>query len=176
MICEYCEKEHNGSYGSGRFCSKHCAKGFSSKEKRELINEKISYKLKRIPDRFCSKCKINKIKHNNKSGICKKCRPPAKTRSEIITRHRQKRKEFLVEYKGGKCEKCGETRPWILVFHHINPKEKVFGLATRGTTKSIERDIQEVNKCILLCSNCHGDFEYHNHWEKITIEDYLKGL
>jgi len=42
MVCEYCEKEHDGSYGSGRFCSNSCARGFSTKNKRKEINEKVS--------------------------------------------------------------------------------------------------------------------------------------
>lgn len=44
MKCEYCGKEHDGSYGSGRFCSKSCAKGFSTKAKRKEMNRKLSEK------------------------------------------------------------------------------------------------------------------------------------
>lgn len=44
--CENCNKEHNGNYGSGRFCSNKCAKGFSTKNKRKEINEFVSNKLK----------------------------------------------------------------------------------------------------------------------------------
>ena len=44
-ICEYCGKEHDGEYGSGRFCSSKCARGFSTKVKRVEINAKISKKL-----------------------------------------------------------------------------------------------------------------------------------
>ena len=44
MVCENCGSEHNGSYGSGRFCCEKCARGFSTKEKREEINEKVSKK------------------------------------------------------------------------------------------------------------------------------------
>ena len=47
IICENCEKEHDGSYGSGRFCSSKCARGFSTKAKRKEINEKLSKKLKK---------------------------------------------------------------------------------------------------------------------------------
>ncbi len=43
--CEYCGKWQDGSYGSGRFCNKICACGFSSKAKRKEINEKVSKKL-----------------------------------------------------------------------------------------------------------------------------------
>ena len=49
MICENCNKEHNGSYGSGRFCMMKCARAFSSKEKRQEINAKVSLTLKGKP-------------------------------------------------------------------------------------------------------------------------------
>lgn len=43
--CENCGIEHNGTYGSGRFCSSKCARGFSTKAKRKEINEKVSNTL-----------------------------------------------------------------------------------------------------------------------------------
>lgn len=43
--CENCNKEHEGTYGSGRFCSKLCARSFSTKAKRNEINKKVSKKL-----------------------------------------------------------------------------------------------------------------------------------
>lgn len=46
MICEYCKNEHDGSYGSGRFCCSKCARGFSTSKKREDINKKVSSSLK----------------------------------------------------------------------------------------------------------------------------------
>jgi 5-methylcytosine-specific restriction endonuclease McrA len=46
MVCEKCKKEHDGTYASGRFCSKQCAKSFSTKAKRNEINEKVSEKIK----------------------------------------------------------------------------------------------------------------------------------
>lgn len=50
MICENCRIEHNGIYGSSRFCSQKCARGFSTKFRRTEINEKVSSKLKgRLP-------------------------------------------------------------------------------------------------------------------------------
>lgn len=64
MRCEYCNIEHSGTYGSGRFCSSFCARGFSSRDKREEINKKVSAKLKKEPKepkqylkicRWCSK-------------------------------------------------------------------------------------------------------------------------
>jgi hypothetical protein len=66
--CEYCNGKHIGEYGSGRFCSSKCSRGFSTKYKRKEINIKISEKLKgQIPinrgkyliDRIISKCSNN---------------------------------------------------------------------------------------------------------------------
>jgi len=46
MKCENCEKENDGSYSSGRFCSMKCARGFSTKNNKKERNKKISKKLK----------------------------------------------------------------------------------------------------------------------------------
>ncbi len=43
--CENCGTEHDGLYGSGRFCSTKCSRGFSTKAKRKEINEKVSKSL-----------------------------------------------------------------------------------------------------------------------------------
>ena len=44
-ICDNCLSEHEGTYGGGRFCTSHCARGFSTKEKRQEINLRVSKKL-----------------------------------------------------------------------------------------------------------------------------------
>lgn len=46
MICENCQKEHVGEYGSGRFCNNKCARSFSTKSKRKEINKNLSKKMK----------------------------------------------------------------------------------------------------------------------------------
>lgn len=46
MKCEKCSEEHDGSYGSGRFCGVKCAKSFSTYNKRDAINQKVSNRLK----------------------------------------------------------------------------------------------------------------------------------
>ncbi len=45
MKCENCGKEHNGSYGSGRFCCQSCARSFSTSKNRDIINNKRSNAL-----------------------------------------------------------------------------------------------------------------------------------
>jgi len=66
MNCENCENEHDGTYGSGRFCSTKCARGFSTKAKRKEINERVSKKLRRKPKK-CAQCKVLFI---SKSRCC----------------------------------------------------------------------------------------------------------
>jgi hypothetical protein len=58
MKCENCGTEHQGIYGSGRFCSIKCSRGFSTKAKRKEINEIVSKKL---------------TKYNNLQLVCKYC-------------------------------------------------------------------------------------------------------
>ena len=61
-ICEKCGKEHDGSYGSGRFCSRHCANKRSiSKKQRELISKLTKARSKKeykpiLETRICEKC------------------------------------------------------------------------------------------------------------------------
>lgn len=69
-ICENCKLLHDGSYGSGRFCSKKCAKGFSTKAKRKEINEKVSRKLKKEKHTFCNSCGIE---IGGRKRICQDC-------------------------------------------------------------------------------------------------------
>jgi hypothetical protein len=54
--CELCKKEHDCSYGSGRFCSSECARSFSTKAKRKEINKKVSETLKSNPEFFYPSC------------------------------------------------------------------------------------------------------------------------
>ena len=44
--CEQCGKDHDGTYGSRRFCSEGCARAFSTAKKREAINRQVSNVLK----------------------------------------------------------------------------------------------------------------------------------
>ncbi len=155
MICEKCGKEHNGSFGSGRFCSRGCAN--SKVQTKEMNEARRKLLLKPKNDRHCEKCG-GKISKNNKSGICINCKPPAKTRAEKISIFRRKRKICLVEYKGGKCEICDYNKCYgSLSFHHINPDEKEFAISRKGFAESLERAKKEVDKCILVCMNCHGE-------------------
>lgn len=78
--------------------------------------------------------------------------------SEAVQRRRVKLKVLSIEYKGGKCERCGYDKcSAALEFHHTDPTQKDFGIAASGHTKSFEKIKVELDKCIMLCANCHRE-------------------
>jgi len=53
---------------------------------------------------------------------------------------------------------CGYGRyQGALEFHHLDTSKKDFGLSTKGLTRSWEKTKRELEKCILVCSNCHKE-------------------
>jgi len=55
------------------------------------------------------------------------------------------------------CKKCGERRPVLLTFHHKDPKTKKYTVASLiSKGRPIETLIEEINKCDVLCCNCHA--------------------
>ena len=82
-----------------------------------------------------------------------------KTNSNYVVDWRKRKKIELLEYKGGKCEICGYNKCIrSLEFHHRDPKEKDFTIS--GKSWSFERLKSEVDKCMLVCSNCHNEIHY----------------
>jgi len=75
---------------------------------------------------------------------------------------REELRRRIVEYLGGKCQRCGLVDdPVVYDCHHLDPAKKdmrVSSLIRR--TKNWERILVEVDKCVLLCSNCHRKEHY----------------
>lgn len=126
----------------------------------------------------CGKCKnfnpnissINKIKicpicqeqfetNINNRKYCYKCSPvndSGKFRKRAI-------KHQLILYKGKKCEICGYDKcEGALEFHHLNPLEKDFQIGDIDLSNNLNIDDlkKEVDKCQLLCANCHREQHY----------------
>ena len=77
---------------------------------------------------------------------------------KAVAARRRKIRQMAIEYGGGKCAICGYKKSiWALVFHHRDPSQKDFGLSVRGITRSWEKTRAELDKCILLCANCHSE-------------------
>lgn len=65
---------------------------------------------------------------------------------------------MAVEYKGGQCEACGYNRCIeALEFHHTNFSQKDFSISNKGYTRSWAKVKEELDKCKLLCANCHRE-------------------
>lgn len=79
----------------------------------------------------------------------------------IVNRRRFKLRKKVIEYLGGKCSDCGYSECLgSLNAHHIDPSIKSFSIS--GSHARSWSNIQkELDKCILLCANCHQK-RHHN--------------
>jgi 5-methylcytosine-specific restriction endonuclease McrA len=79
----------------------------------------------------------------------------------------RKLKQQMVDYKGGCCQKCGYNKYiGALEFHHINPEEKDFNPSSLKKYTMDTRITEELDKCILLCSNCHRETHHEINEKK----------
>ena len=127
--------------------------------KKHKLSTNFKFAIKTSTHKECTEC--NKLKlhedfykrdGNNLQSMCKEC-----TLIHTIKR-RQIVKQKAIEYKGGKCTICNyNTYNGALEFHHLDPNEKDFNIAEITTTIFNEKIKTELDKCILLCSNCHRE-------------------
>lgn len=67
---------------------------------------------------------------------------------------------------------CGYNKcNTALEFHHIEPKEKSFAISTDIHTKSEVELKQELDKCILVCRNCHAEIHYNEYVSTATTAE-----
>ena len=147
MKCENCDKIHDGSFGSGRFCSKPCARSFSTKNKRTEISEKVSKSLTGRKRPEYSE-KLKKLWKTEEFRNRKKKEPTPINEVLIIdgrftSKYVKERiiKDGIKEYC---CEICGidsyEGNPLTLQLHHIN------GVSNDHRIENLQ----------ILCPNCHS--------------------
>lgn len=88
---------------------------------------------------------------------------------QAVAKRRRKTRAMAIEYGGGACQVCGYAKSTrALSFHHRNPAKKDFGLSSKGITRSWEKTKRELDKCILLCMNCH--MEVHDGITQLPTE------
>ena len=110
------------------------------------------------------------VKGRKNSYICKKCA------NAYVSQYRRKIKEKALAYKGGKCERCGYNKSnWFLTFHHLDPNEKDFALGKYGHARSWKKVKEELEKCQLLCLNCHGEVHEQIEYENSNSSVYFTG-
>ena len=126
--------------------------------------------------KICNKCGVDQPldKYSKKSpshgkgykGICRKCdsnRSVAWTklnREQVNAYHktvREQKKAHINSLKNNPCTDCGNTFPAVCMdFDHLPQYEKSFEIAQAWARKlSLDKIIDEIKKCELVCSNCH---------------------
>lgn len=115
-------------------------------------------------NRNCILCGKEFSSNNFQRKYCFDCSPSGMDSAERQRRIKRSLKHQLIVYKGGKCQICGYDKcEGALHFHHRDPKEKEFTLSQvnlNDTNFSIKKMYQEVDKCDLLCANCHYEQHY----------------
>jgi len=110
---------------------------------------------------WCKTC-IKHYDHNRHKKQRKKIVAQKKTRKQSII-------NWFLELKTTlKCEWCSENHPACLTFHHTDPAEKETEVAQAvawGWSK--ERILKEIDKCIVLCFNCHSKHHFSAKYEKL---------
>tara|TARA_R110002050_G_scaffold79261_11_gene169429 strand:+ start:24161 stop:24751 length:591 start_codon:yes stop_codon:yes gene_type:complete len=122
----------------------------------KIQEERDSRGEKPIEHAWCYNCKIYKHESDfsksnlNNSGQCREC-----SNDKDIQRNRLLKLK-AIEYKGGVCVRCGFDGHYSSFdFHHLNPSEKEF-MWTKARKSTFEKIKDELDKCDLLCSNCHS--------------------
>lgn len=122
---------------------------------------------------WCSKCsRFRTLDHFNKSKSgpygyyywCKDCHAEKRNgnRRQLDKYNRRNRQltAYFVRLAGGCCQRCGYREAIAaLDFHHINRNEKAYNPTPIIVSGDIEAASREVGKCVLLCSNCHREYE-----------------
>lgn len=175
LICKKCNKSfptrividgktHYLQRGYRKFCLE-CSpfkKGNNldlSRENKRFFD--ASGKLQNQTHKTCPICQLSlsddkfyiskrKNGHYRLASYCKKCHIlVGRIKNNIF-------KERAVHYKGDKCQDCrNEFTACVYDFHHLDPTQKDFDIANHTSTSLDEKIKKELDKCILLCSNCH---------------------
>ena len=125
--------------------------------------------------KYCGKCKkdlpksefgVNNSRKDKLQTQCKTCRKEtnnqhyknSEARREAIRRNYKKFKEtnysYIKSLKEKGCSVCDEKDPSCMDFHHVS-KDKGYNIANKADKYSLERLKKEIEKCIVICSNCH---------------------
>jgi hypothetical protein len=119
-------------------------------------------KIEKSLDDFLWKNKSKNLKHSRCGECYKEIRKKSyeKNKDYYLKKNVRLRKhnaEWYIDYKNDKsCLVCGESESVCLDFHHLNGKDKDFSVSNMMySTYSKEKIMKEIEKCVILCSNCH---------------------
>lgn len=127
--------------------------------------------------KICRVCNIEKDEKSfdkrydasTRETRCRRCKTEARISANgpvkmplSYSRERiRKRKQERVDYLGGKCIVCGYNKCiGALDFHHREPASKLFNLSDKLQTGLTKEITEELDKCDLLCANCHREVHF----------------
>jgi hypothetical protein len=88
----------------------------------------------------------------------------------MVMKSQRKKKIFAIEQFGGKCQRCGYDKCInALQFHHVDPSTKEFEPTYIIMRMSWENAYKELQKCILVCANCHAEI----HYQELDVSEIL---
>lgn len=71
----------------------------------------------------------------------------------VMRQRMDAKRQEIAEWKRVRgCTVCGESEPWVLDMHHLDPKTKEGNPASSATLKTF---LKHAEGCVLVCSNCH---------------------
>jgi len=87
-----------------------------------------------------------------------------------VIKIRTKRRRDALDYKGGSCIVCDYNKCMsTLEFHHLDPNKKEFQISSKLHSRSWKNIVKELDKCVLVCSNCHREI----HEGVTDIKEYI---
>lgn len=109
-------------------------------------------------------------KTGRRRSECKDCH------NGYVKQKYKERQQSVEELKSNLCcAKCGDKRGYLLDFHHLDPSQKDRTVSRMISNNASDQNIQnEINKCIVLCANCHREFHYFEKYKGISLQEYLK--
>ena len=178
MICENCGKEHDGTYGSGRFCSKSCSISFGNKNRKNVNRNSINQKISQGLINYNQNKEVIEYKY-----ICDKCG------KEFISNHK---------IRNGRKIHCDDCKRKVDHYKDINKITSIKELSKRTITKILERankgcsicgwnestcDIHHIipkakggnnehNNLIIVCPNCHRIIHTLNKYSTEFLQEH----
>ena len=136
MKCIKCNKEHDGSFGSGKYCSKSCA---NSRVRTDEVKKKISEGI--LKSQWWNS---KDFTYNSNPDKIEKTKETWKAKRNYESAHVSSVKAWIKEDRGHKCEECG-IEDWNgkrlpMEIDHIDG----------DVTNNIPTNLK------VLCPNCHS--------------------
>jgi hypothetical protein len=147
-------------YGLKTNFNKYNTGGYRKDTRERIRTEGVIYLCK-----YCGETDPDKFMKNGKKrsySRCKSCQS-----KYVIENYRQRKKEAVI-YLGGRCKRCGYDKCMgSLHFHHTKGKDPEWN---KMRSWALDRIKKELDKCVLVCANCHGELHYSDNFCSLKTE------